>query len=52
MELTTVTLDNLGHGAARELFERELTAVLENILDPNTPPHGQAVHHAQGRDPA
>jgi len=37
IELTKVSLDNLGKGAAKELFERELCAVIENILDPNTP---------------
>jgi hypothetical protein len=32
-----VRLDNLGGGAAAELFEREMQKVLENIADPNTP---------------
>lgn len=31
-----VTLENIGNGAAIELFNRELAAVLENILDVNT----------------
>lgn len=31
-----LTLDNLGAGAAKELFQHELEKVLENILDPNT----------------
>jgi hypothetical protein len=31
-----VSLDTLGRGAAIEMFNRELDAVLENILDPNT----------------
>lgn len=30
-----LTLDTLGHGAARELFQQELDRVLENVLDPN-----------------
>lgn len=37
MEITKVSLENLGKGAARELFDRELCSVIENILDPNTP---------------
>lgn len=36
-EVAYLTLDNLGLGAARELFQNELDKVLENILDPNTP---------------
>lgn len=32
----TVTLQNLGGGAAAEQFNHELNRVLENILDPNT----------------
>lgn len=31
-----VNLETLGHGAATELFEAELNAVIANILDPNT----------------
>lgn len=31
-----VTLENLGKGAALELFESELSNVIANILDPNT----------------
>lgn len=31
-----LTLDNLGNGGAKELFEEELQTVLDNILDPNT----------------
>jgi hypothetical protein len=31
-----VTLDNLGHGAAAELFQNELGVVIRNIMDPNT----------------
>ena len=34
----TVTLANLGGGAALELFNAELEKVLENITDPNTDP--------------
>lgn len=33
-----VTLENLGHGAAAELFQAELNNVIFNILDPNTKP--------------
>ena len=31
-----ISLNNLGNGAANELFERELDRVLKDILDPNT----------------
>ena len=34
----TLTLDNLGGGAAQEQFNHELSKVLANILDPNTKP--------------
>lgn len=34
-EFTKVTLKNLCGGAAAELFDRELDAVLANIADPN-----------------
>ncbi len=33
-----VTLATLANGAAMELFDSELTKVVENILDPNTEP--------------
>lgn len=33
-----VSLHNLGAGAAMEKFDRELSRVLENIVDPNTRP--------------
>jgi len=33
-----VTLMTLGNGAAHELFQEELTKVVENILDVNTAP--------------
>jgi|GEM_PF-1687722 len=33
-----VSLSNLGHGAAVEIFDHELIRVLENIQDPNTKP--------------
>ncbi len=33
-----LTLFNLGGGAAAEKFQNELEGVLENIMDPNTPP--------------
>lgn len=32
----TLTLENLGDGAAVELFEAELEKVSKNIMDPNT----------------
>lgn len=32
-----VTLENLGGGAASELFAHELNRVIQNILDPNAP---------------
>lgn len=35
-ELKKLTLENFAKGAASELFDRELNAVLENINDPNT----------------
>lgn len=31
-----VGLDNLGYGAAEELFQDELTKIIKNINDPNT----------------
>lgn len=33
-----VSLDNLGHGAAAEMFQNELERVIANISDPNTKP--------------
>lgn len=33
-----VSLENLGHGAAAEMFLTELQRVIENISDPNTKP--------------
>jgi len=33
-----VSLDNLGHGAAAEMFQNELSRVIANISDPNTKP--------------
>lgn len=33
-----VSLDNLGHGAAAEMFQAELARVIANISDPNTKP--------------
>ena len=33
-----VALDNLGHGAAAEMFQKELENVIVNICDPNTKP--------------
>jgi hypothetical protein len=33
-----VTLENLGAGAAKQLFEVELQRALDDILDPNTDP--------------
>jgi hypothetical protein len=38
MENEKVTLENLGAGAAKQLFEVELQRVLDDILDPNTDP--------------
>jgi len=38
MQTERVTLDTLGCGAARELFQAELDRVVENIVDPNTNP--------------
>lgn len=38
VELPTLTLLNIGNGAAVELFQQELGKALENILDPNTEP--------------
>ena len=38
MDEQTVSLDTLGQGVAIEKFHDELTKVLDNILDPNTPP--------------
>jgi len=35
-ERPPVTLENVGNGAAVELFNRELEKVMANILDPNT----------------
>jgi hypothetical protein len=36
-ELEKITLENLGAGAAIELFNRELTEVIKNIEDVNIP---------------
>jgi len=36
MESEKITLDNIGNGAAKELFDHELEKVLRNIQDPNT----------------
>ena len=33
-----VSLENLGHGAAAELFQTELQNVIFNVMDPNTKP--------------
>ncbi len=33
-----VSLENLGHGAAAEMFQTELARVIANISDPNTKP--------------
>lgn len=38
-EFHNVTLDNLGSGAAKEMFKEELAKVIANILDPNTAPN-------------
>lgn len=35
-ELSVLTLENLGHGAAAEKFAEALSKVIENICDPNT----------------
>lgn len=35
-DLPNLTLANIANGAAVELFESELSRVVENILDPNT----------------
>jgi hypothetical protein len=35
-EVEFLNFDNLGNGAARELFDYELSKVLANIQDPNT----------------
>lgn len=35
-DLPLVTLETLGHGAAAELFDKELSRVLDNIMDPDT----------------
>jgi hypothetical protein len=37
-DLQKLSLDNIAGGAARELFERELAAVMKNISDVNTSP--------------
>ena len=42
-----VSLDNLGHGAAAEMFEAELARVIANISDPNTKPDEARSHHAR-----
>ena len=34
-ELQSVTLDSLGNGAAKQMFQAELERAIENILDPN-----------------
>jgi hypothetical protein len=36
MEWKKLTLANIANGVAPELFERELSKVLENVADPNT----------------
>ena len=36
MRSEKVTLDNLGFGAAAEMFQAELEKVIFNIADPNT----------------
>lgn len=36
MEVESVTLSTICHGAVPEVFERELRQVLNNIADPNT----------------
>lgn len=38
MRQERVNLENLGNGAAAELFENELSNVIANILNPNTKP--------------
>ena len=38
MKREKVTLNNIGNGAAKELFDYELQRVLENIEDSNTDP--------------
>jgi hypothetical protein len=37
----TISLANLGGGAAIEKFDEELRRVLENVLDPNTEPRAK-----------
>jgi len=37
-EQRIVTLENLGHGAAAELFQAEFVRLIENVADPNTRP--------------
>jgi hypothetical protein len=37
----TVTLDNIGGGAAAQLFEVEWKKVLKDIMDPNTDPKAE-----------
>lgn len=44
-----VTLDTIGGGALRELFEAELTRILANITDPNTDPAVKRVMTIQVR---
>ncbi len=36
MKTETVTLENLGRGAAAEMFQAELEKLAMNIMDPNT----------------
>ena len=36
MDLKKLNLDNICDGAAKEIFEREVEAMLKNISDPNT----------------
>lgn len=36
MKTVDVNYENLGNGAAKQLVERELARVLENLLDPST----------------
>ena len=40
MDFETISLVNLGGGAALEMFEDQLQKVLENITDVNTDPKG------------
>lgn len=44
-----MNLENLGNGAAAELFENELSNVIANILDPNTKPDAQIIKIAAAK---